>query len=115
MACGTNQIPRSRICANPDCRAVDSQVPQPFAESRGRVVSFTVDNLTYSPDPPACYGMIDFAEGGRLMMDFTNVGSNGVRVGMPMRLVFRVKDHDSLRGFTRYFWKAAPVEPEEAR
>lgn len=112
--CGTQQIPRSRICVNPNCRAVDNQVPHPFAESPGRVISFTADNLTYAPDPPAYYGMIDFAEGGRLMMDFTNVGKNGVRVGTPMRMVFRAKDHDLVRGFTRYFWKAAPVEPEEA-
>ncbi len=32
-----------------------------------------------------------------------------VAVGMPMRMVFRIKDQDQQRGFTRYFWKAAPV------
>jgi len=110
---GTYQITRLRICVNPDCRAIDSQVPHSFAESRARVGSWSA-NLTYAPDPPAYSGMVDFAEGGRLMIDFTDLGKDGVRVGTPMRMVFRVKDHDRARGFTRYFWKAAPVEPEEA-
>jgi hydroxymethylglutaryl-CoA synthase len=110
--CETHQIPRSRICANPDCSAFDSQVPHSFAESFGHVLSFTADNLTYTPDPPAIYGMIDFAEGGRLMMDFTNVSKEELHVGAPMRMVFRVKDHDSMRSFSRYFWKAAPAQTE---
>ena len=24
-------------------------------------------------------------------------------------MVFRIKDHDDRRGYTRYFWKATPV------
>ncbi|HXC79233.1 MAG TPA: OB-fold domain-containing protein [Candidatus Acidoferrum sp.] len=111
--CGTLQIPRTRTCANPDCHAVDSQQSHPFAESVGRVVSFTSDNLTYSPDPPAIYGMIDFDGGGRLMMDFTNVIKDDVQIGTPMRMVFRIKDHDSRRAFSRYFWKAAPQNIQE--
>ena len=113
--CGTHQVPRLRICVNPDCRAVDSQEPHSFAESRARVVSWSADTLTYTPDPPAYYGMVDFEEGGRLMIDFTGIGEGGVEVGSPMRMVFRIKDRDNARGFTRYFWKAAPAEPAEPR
>ena len=58
--------------------------------------------------------MVDFEEGGRLLMDFTDIGPDGIEVGSPMRMVFRVKDHDAARGFARYFWKAAPSEQEEA-
>ncbi len=111
--CGTPQIPRTRTCANPDCHAVDTQESYSFAESVGRVVSYTSDNLTYCPDPPAIYGMIDFDGGGRLMMDFTNVAKDGVQIGTPMRMVFRIKDHDSRRAFDRYFWKAAPRDAKE--
>ena len=28
---------------------------------------------------------------------------------LPLRMVYRVKDFDRLRGFRRYFWKATPV------
>ena len=111
--CDTAQIPRSHVCANPYCRAVDTQEPHSFAESLGRVATWSADSLTYTPDPPAYYGMVDFEGGGRLTMDFTGVGPEGVEVGTPMRMVFRAKDHDPLRGFTRYFWKAAPA-PQEA-
>jgi hydroxymethylglutaryl-CoA synthase len=113
--CGTLQFPKSRICVNPNCNAIDSQEPHPFADRIGKVNSYTADRLTYSPDPPACYGMIQFEEGGRWMMDFTDVDEPDLQVGMPMRMMFRVKDVDSQRGFRRYFWKAAPAAaPKEA-
>jgi hydroxymethylglutaryl-CoA synthase len=107
--CGTVQFPKSNICVNPNCRARHSQVDQPFSEFGGRVMSFTADNLTYCPEPPAHYGMVQFAEGGRMMVDFTEVDAGQVEVGMPMRMVFRIKEVDPARGFTKYFWKAAPA------
>lgn len=107
--CGTLQFPKTRICVNPNCNAVDSQVEEPFSGKTGKINSYTADRLTYSPDPPACYGMIQFEEGGRWMMDFTDVDEKDLSVGSPMRMMFRVKDIDSQRGFRRYFWKAAPA------
>jgi uncharacterized OB-fold protein len=113
-SCGTYQIPRSRICVKPECRALDSQEPYSFADSRGTVVSWSADNLTFTPEPPAIYGVVDFDEGGRLMVDFTNVDADRVAVGMPMKMVFRIKDIDRMRKFTRYFWKATPTEEGRA-
>ena len=110
--CGTCQIPSLRICVNPQCRAVDSQVRHSFADSVGKVATWSADYLTYTPDPPACYGIVDFLEGGRLMVDFADVGEDAVEVGTPVRMVFRIKDHDSARGFTRYFWKATPIKSD---
>ncbi len=113
--CGTYQLPRTRMCVNPACAAVDSQASHSFADSTATVVSWSADNLTYTPDPPAYYGLIDFAEGGRLLVDFTDIGRGGIEVGVQMRMVFRVKNHDRLRGFTSYFWKATPAEPERTK
>lgn len=107
--CGTLQFPKTRICVNPNCNAVDTQEPEPFADKTGRITSYTADRLTYSPDPPACYGMIQFEEGGRWMMDFTDIDEAELAVGRPMRMMFRIKDIDTQRGFRRYFWKAAPA------
>lgn len=107
--CGTYQIPRTRICCNSQCGGVDTQVPYSFAGSTGRVMSWSADRLTYTPDPPAYYGVVDFEEGARLMMDFTDMQPGAVEVGSAVRMVFRVKDLDPVRGFSRYFWKAAPV------
>jgi hydroxymethylglutaryl-CoA synthase len=112
--CSTVQFPKSNICVNPNCRARHTQVDQPFSEFSGRIVSYTADNLTYSPEPPAHYGMVQFAEGGRMMVDFTDIEAGGIEVGMPMRMVFRIKEIDPQRGFTKYFWKAAPALPKES-
>lgn len=109
--CGTAQFPKSKMCVNENCGAVDTQEDYPFADRTGSMNSYTADRLTFSPDPPAYYGMIQFEEGGRLMSDFTDIDPNEeLEVGMKMKMVFRVKDFDYKRGFRRYFWKATPVD-----
>ncbi|MBK5103626.1 MAG: hydroxymethylglutaryl-CoA synthase family protein [Burkholderiales bacterium] len=108
-SCGTLQFPRGRYCVNPKCNALDSQDDQPFSDTRAKVMSYTGDVLTYSADPPAYYGMIEFDGGGRMMADFTDLDEGKVEVGMPMRMMFRIKENDTARGFVRYFWKAAPI------
>jgi uncharacterized OB-fold protein len=108
-ACATVQYPRQRYCVNPDCNALDSQDDYLFSERRGQVLSYTADSLTYSPDPPTYFGMVQFEGGGRMLMDFTDVDPEAVEVGLPVRMMFRIKDADANRGFVRYFWKAAPA------
>ena len=107
--CGTAQFPRSRICVNPNCKAVDSQAPYSFAEAQGTILSWSADFLTFSMNPPNHYGMITFAEGGRLMADITDVDQGQIDSGTKVRMAFRIKDFDDKRGFRRYFWKAVPV------
>lgn len=108
-SCGTLQFPKSNVCVNPECNAFHTQTDHAFADMSGKVNSHTADQLTYSPDPPAIFGMVQFDAGGRLMADFTDVDVTEVSVGLDMRMVFRIKDYDSQRGFTRYFWKATPA------
>ena len=107
--CGTCQFPKSKICVNPGCGAIDSQADEPFADKAAKLNSYTADRLTYSPDPPTYFGMVQFEGGGRLMSDLTDIDPDvELEVGISMRMVFRVKDYDVLRGFRRYFWKATP-------
>ncbi len=106
--CGTAQFPRSRICVNPNCQAVDSQEPYSFADKKGTILSWSADYLAYSMDPPSHYGMITFEEGGRFLCDITDVEPGTIDSGMNVRMVFRIKDFDERRGFRRYFWKAVP-------
>ena len=108
--CGTLQFPKSNVCVNPNCHAADTQVDHPFSDMRATMRSYTADRLTYSMAPPAFYGMVQFEEGGRAMIDFTDIDSDArLEVGTAMRMVFRVKEYDTRRGFRRYFWKAAPA------
>ncbi len=107
--CGTVQYPRQRYCVNPECNALDSQDDYAFSERNGTLMSYTADSLTYSPDPPTYFGMVQFDGGGRMLMDFSEVEAGKIDVGLPVRLVFRIKDTDAMRGFVRYFWKATPA------
>jgi 3-hydroxy-3-methylglutaryl CoA synthase len=109
-ACGTVQFPRSRVCVNPECRALDRQVPHGFADSLGRVKTFTEDWQAYAARPPYVYGNVEFAEGGNLFMEFTDIEPGELKVNDALRFVYRVKDEDRMRGFRRYFWKATKVQ-----
>jgi uncharacterized OB-fold protein len=42
-------------------------------------------------------------------MEFTDVESGDLEVGLLVRMTFRIKDIDERRAFRRYFWKPAPV------
>lgn len=107
--CGTRQYPKSHICVNPNCGAMDTQEDAAFADTAASIVTWSADWLTYTPDPPAHYGMVQFEGGGRMMADFTDVDAGGFDVGTRMRMVFRVREYDKARGFRKYFWKAVPV------
>jgi uncharacterized OB-fold protein len=111
--CGTPQIPSERVCVNPKCGAIDSQEEYEFAEKPAKVLTFTGDNLAASLDPPAIYGMIQFDDGGRMMVDFTDCNLDDVEVGVSMKPAFRKKFYDQNRGFTGYFWKAIPELSKE--
>ncbi len=107
--CGTSQFPKAEICVNPDCKAVKSQEECEFADVPGEIMSYTSDLLTYTLDPPAHYGMITFENGGRGMFDFTDYENGKIEVGLPVRMVFRIRNIDHQRGFTQYYWKAKPI------
>ena len=97
------------VCVNPECRAQDTQEPVSLADVPARVLSHTSDYLAYTPNPPFQFGHIDFEGGGRVLMEFADTDPDELRVGLPLRMVYRIKDFDRNRGFRRYFWKATPV------
>jgi 3-hydroxy-3-methylglutaryl CoA synthase len=105
---GVIQFPRTRISVAPNNPAVDTQEPYKFAERRASILSYSADYLTFSMAPPNHYGMVVFEGGGRIMMDITDVSPGDVETGLPVRMVFRIKEVDEKRGFVRYFWKATP-------
>jgi uncharacterized OB-fold protein len=106
---GTIQFPRSEISVNQNEAAVGTQEDYPLADRAATVLTYTADNLTYTPDPPSYYGMIEFAGGGRMMAEFTDAGPDSIFVGAPLRMMFRIKATDDRSGFIKYFWKAVPT------
>ncbi|WP_321393866.1 3-oxoacyl-[acyl-carrier-protein] synthase III C-terminal domain-containing protein [Emcibacter sp.] len=107
--CGTRQFPKGQACVNPECRSFDTLVEHPFQNKTGKVKSFTEDWLAISANPPLMYGNVAFEDGGVIMMEFTDFEPGELKVGQPVRFVFRIKDKDPKRNFCRYFWKAAPT------
>lgn len=107
---GSVQFPPSRISANPQAHLVDTQDPWPLAQQSGRVATVTQDTLAFSRNPPSCYGLVDFEQGGRLMMDFTDGDAGEITPGDRVRFVFRIKDIDASTGYRRYFWKAVSAQ-----
>jgi hydroxymethylglutaryl-CoA synthase len=107
---GTVQFPRSEISVNQDRPLRGTQEDYPLAEKLAHIMTYTSDSLTYTPDPPAYYGMIEFEEGGRMVAEFADVDEKDLNVGTTMRMVFRIKATDDVRGFTKYFWKATVAD-----
>jgi 3-hydroxy-3-methylglutaryl CoA synthase len=111
---GTVHFPPSRLSVDPGRPLQDTQRPHPLADRPARILSWSAEYLSYHPAPPHHYGQIDFDGGGRILMDFTDLEVGEVDAGTPMEMVFRIKDVDERRHFTRYFWKATPVRAAAA-
>lgn len=111
--CGTVQFPQLAYCVSPGCHAPASAFePAPLAEVPCRVHTYTADWLSYHPAPPLYVGFVQFDNGARVLMESVDVGPAGLEVGMPLRVVFRIKDVDRARGYPRYFWKTTPVSAQ---
>ena len=67
-----------------------------------------------TPNPPFRFGHIDFEGGARVLMKFTDTYADELQVGLPLQMVYRIKDFDRQRGFRCYFWKATPRRGEAA-
>lgn len=112
---GSVHFPPSRLSYDPGRPLQDTQKPYKLADRPARILSWSAEYLSYHPAPPHHYGQIDFEGGGRILMDFTDLDVGEVDSGTPMEMVFRIKDIDERRRFTRYFWKATPVRVAAAR
>ena len=58
--------------------------------------------------PVAVSGFSGEALEERGALDITDVAPGEVETGLPVKMVFRIKDRDEKRGVVRYVWKAAP-------
>lgn len=108
-SCETIQFPIAKLCVNPDCGAYQTQQEYCLQNESAQVKSFTEDWLAHSTNPPLKYGNVQFDNGANVMMEFTDFEVGELAVGVAVTPRFRIKDIDELRGFRRYFWKAAPA------
>jgi uncharacterized OB-fold protein len=106
---GSVSFPPSRLSYDRDGPLQDTQQPHKLADRDATVLSWSAEYLSFHMAPPHYYGQVDFDGGGRILMDFTDIEPGEVQAGSAMEMVFRIKDFDERRDFTRYFWKATPV------
>lgn len=106
IECGAIQFPSLPTCVN--CGASDTQTPYALADDKAKVQTCTADWLMYYPAPPLYMGLAQFDNGARLLMEIVDVGVEGINVGTPLEMTFRIKERDKLRNYKRYFWKARP-------
>jgi hydroxymethylglutaryl-CoA synthase len=107
---GNVQFPKSRIPVHPDAAGPELLSDVRLANLTATLVSVTADRLNFTPDPPFWFGLVQFDNGARVMMEFTDADAKGFKVGDKVRMRLRIKAHDKRRGFRTYFWKAAPLE-----
>jgi 3-hydroxy-3-methylglutaryl CoA synthase len=106
-ACGQVQFPPLPSCVN--CGEVTAMSPVELSDEPARLATVSADWLQFYPAPPLYVGLVQFDVGARALMEVVDVPSRGVEAGTPLRFAFRLKAHDELRHYTRYFWKAIPA------
>lgn len=109
--CGSVQFPVLAYCAKAGCGAPASELaPTSLVDAPARILTITSDWLSYHPAPPLAVGFVQFDNGARLLMEIVDARPEQITEGTPLRMVFRIKERDKIRGFNRYFWKATPCE-----
>jgi 3-hydroxy-3-methylglutaryl CoA synthase/uncharacterized OB-fold protein len=107
---GNVQFPKTRVPVNPDADKAVPLADVRLADEPARVRSITADRLNFTPDPPFNFGLVQFANGARVLMEFCDAPPGTLAVGDEVRMRFRIKALDRRRGFRTYFWKASPAE-----
>lgn len=106
---GNVQFPKSAYPVNPALTEPETMTDVRLAELQAKVVSITADRLNFSPDPPFDFGLVQFDNGARVLMEMVDRPAKGFAVGDAVRMRLRVKSQHARLGFRTYFWKAAPI------
>jgi uncharacterized OB-fold protein len=113
QACGTPYFPKTPVCHNPDCPG--SKIQDAAFGPRGTLWSCAVQN--YPPPPPARYdepftpyalGVVDLAEGLRVMGRVRTDHPEKLQVGTDVELVLEPLCHEE-DGNEVITWQFRPV------
>ncbi|WP_324741490.1 OB-fold domain-containing protein [Tsuneonella sp. CC-YZS046] len=107
---GNVQFPKSAIPVNPAADGPEALEDVRLADEEARIVSVTADRLNFNPDPPFDFGLVQFDNGARVLMEMVDRPEAGFAVGDRVRMRLRIKSQNKLLGFRTYFWKAAPLQ-----
>ena len=108
---GRRDVESGTVSLPPPADATGTE-PAPMADAAGRIATFTVDRVAYSPSPPVVFAVVDFDGGGRLPIELTDcsaadIESGAVAIGARVELTFRRLA--ATDGIVNYFWKGRLV------
>lgn len=106
---GNVQFPKSEYPVNPAIDQREALEDVRLADLEGRIISTTADRLNFSPDPPFDFGLVQFDNGARALMEMVDRPEAGFSVGERVRMRLRIKSQNRELGSRTYFWKAAPL------
>ena len=105
LNCGTPQYPVQRVCQV--CGTVDKYEPYCFADKKGKLTSFSNDNLAITEVPPVTVCIVDFEGGGRVSCNMTDREPEETTFGQDVEMTFRWTQY--VGGVHGYWWKCKPV------
>ena len=106
---GNVQFPKSAYPINPAITHPEKLEDVRLADLEARIVSITADRLNFTPDPPFDFGLVQFDNGARVLMEMVDRPERGFAVGDPVSMRLRIKSQHRDLGTRTYFWKAAPL------
>lgn len=107
LNCGEVQFPKQRVCAY--CGSKDKFEDVAFADKKGSIFTYTIDNMTPSVNPPTVRCVVDFEGGGRMVCVMTDCDPQKVAIDMPVEMIFRKLLDVENAGLHSYFWKCTPL------
>jgi hydroxymethylglutaryl-CoA synthase len=103
--CGSIHFPPQRVC--PKCRTKDQFDEVRLSDKKGKIFTFSADNLCPRREAPRVTAIIDFEGGGRMATMMTDRVLEELEVGQTVEMSFRKLA--SQDGIHNYFWKSIPL------
>ena len=105
--CGTITFPIERVCYN--CQSKDNFEEVRLSDRKGKVFTFTLDNLAGRSDDPTIpqIGVEFDSENTRTYLPMTDCDPGEVKVDVPVEMTFRRLYEGA--GMYNYFWKCRPI------
>lgn len=105
--CGLITYPIQRVCYG--CLAKDNYEEVRLSDKKGKVYTFSLDNLAGRSDDPVIPQIIIESElqNTKIYCMMTDCEPSEIRIGMPVELTFR-RIYEGA-GMYNYFWKCRPV------
>jgi 3-hydroxy-3-methylglutaryl CoA synthase len=103
--CATTTFPVQRVCNG--CQAKDQYEEVRLTDEKGKVYTFSLDNLAGGVEPPTPMTVIETESGARIYCEMTEAAPEELKIDMPVEMTFR-RVHQGA-GFINYFWKSRPV------